>query len=119
MPNNEGAFLSRSAADRPSVAKDKAKLFRLLEENPKVTRLTRVVEQRLGIMRMLTIRRIQPPKPGRRQRRKPKEIPNLSLISQIEGTERERTVWEAIRRVLGGGIQMRRHGGCNQTSGTG
>ena len=111
LPDNEEELpsLSLSAEDRQSVAQAKAKLSRLLEENRKVTRLTRAVEQRLGIMRMVTIRRIQPPKPGRRQRRKPKETQKISLISQVEGTgmsvgageERERAFWEAIRRVLG------------------
>ena len=109
LPDNGEAFHSLSAADRQSVTQAKAKLSRLLEENPKVTRLTRAVEQRLGIMRMVTIRRIQAPKPGQRQRREPKENLKISVIMKIEGTgisvgageERERAFWEAIRRVLG------------------
>ena len=95
--------------EREAVARAKSKLLRLLEENPKVTRLTRAVEQRLGIMRMVTIRRIQPPKPGRGRRRKTEEKPNNPLISQVEGAgvavgageERERAFWETLRRVLG------------------
>jgi hypothetical protein len=95
--------------ERKAVARAKRKLDALLAENPKVTRLTRAVESKLGIMRMVTIRRIQPPKPGRGRRRKSKEKPNNPLISQVDGAgvgvgagvERERAFWEALRRVLG------------------
>ena len=95
--------------ERKEVGKAKAKLERLLADNPKVTRLTRAVESKLGIMRMVTIRRIQPLKPGRGRRRKTKEKPRNSLISQMErggvaigaGEERESAFWEALRRVLG------------------
>ena len=95
--------------ERKAVAKAKAKLDALLAENPKVTRLVRAVESKLGIMRMVTIRRIQPPKPGRGRRRKSKEKPDNPLISQVVGAgvsvgageERERAFWEALRRVLG------------------
>ncbi|MBR3582789.1 MAG: hypothetical protein IKO01_05025, partial [Kiritimatiellae bacterium] len=74
-----------------------------------VTRLVRAVEQKLGIMRMVTIRHIQPPKPGRGRRRKTKENPMDSLISRVSrgGMEvmadegRSRAFWEAIRKVLG------------------
>ena len=59
--------------ERAAAEQAKAKLRRLLEENPKVTRLVRAVESKLGIMRMVTIRRIQPPKPGHGRRRKSKE----------------------------------------------
>ncbi|MBR4252626.1 MAG: hypothetical protein IKQ15_10085, partial [Kiritimatiellae bacterium] len=95
--------------ERKAVAKAKAKLDALLAENPKVTRLVRAVESKLGIMRMVTIRRIQPPKPGRGRRRKSKEKPDNPLISRVVGAgvsvgageERERAFWEALRRVLG------------------
>ena len=102
--------LSRLSADeRTAIAQAKAKLNALLEENPKVTRLTRTVESKLGIMRMVTIRRIRPRKPGRGRRRKLRENHGNPLISQMEsaeisvgaGEERERAFWEAIRRVLG------------------
>ena len=74
-----------------------------------MTRLVRAVESKLGIMRMVTIRRIQPPKPGRGRRRKTGEKPDNPLISRVVGAgvsvgageERERAFWEALRRVLG------------------
>ena len=95
--------------ERAAAEQAKAKLCRLLEENPKVTRLVRAVESKLGIMRMVTIRRIQPPKPGHGRRRKPKEKAENPLISRVVGAgvsvgvgeERERAFWEALRRVLG------------------
>ena len=109
LPDNEEALPSLPAADRKAAAEAKAKLSRLLAENPKVTRLVRAVESKLGIMRMVTIRRIQPPKPGRGRKRKTQENPKNPLISQVVGTgvevgageERERAFWEALRRVLG------------------
>ncbi len=109
LPDNGEALPALSAADRKAVAAARAKLARLLADNPKVTRLARTVEQKLGIMRMVTIRRIQPPRPGRGRRRKSKENPNNPLISRVVrggfavggGGERERAFWDAIRRVLG------------------
>lgn len=41
------------------------KLETLLADNPKITRLTLAVEQKLGIMRMVTVRRIRTSKPHR------------------------------------------------------
>ena len=109
--SEEGAegLAGLSESVREEVGKAKAKLDRLLAENPKVTHLTRAVESKLGIMRMVTIRRIQPPKPGRGRRRKTKETRENPLISQVAGAgvavgageERTRRFWEAIRRVLG------------------
>ena len=109
LPDNEEALPELPAADRKPLDAARTKLARLLEENPKVTRLVRAVEQKLGIMRMVTIRYIQPPKPGRGRRRKTKENPMDSLISRVsrgrmevmadEG--RSRAFWEAIRKVLG------------------
>ena len=109
LSDNEEDLSALSSADRAAAAQAKAKLARLLEENPKVTHLTQAVESKLGIMRMVTIRRIQPPKPGRGRRRKSKENPNNSLISRLShagvsgGVDEGRTkaFWEAIRRVLG------------------
>ena len=109
LPDNEEDLSALSPADREAAAQAKAKLARLLAENPKVTHLTQAVESKLGIMRMVTIRRIQPPKPGRGRRRKSEENPNNSLISRLShagvsvGADEERTkvFWEAIRRVLG------------------
>ena len=100
---------SLSAADRKVEAEAKAKLDRLLAENPKLSHLTRAVERKLGIMRMVTIRRIQPPKPGRGRRRKPEENQRNSLISQVDhggflvaaGGKRSRAFWDAVRKVLG------------------
>ncbi|MBR3583467.1 MAG: hypothetical protein IKO01_08525 [Kiritimatiellae bacterium] len=109
LPDNEEPLPALSAADRQATAKARTKLARLLADHPKVTRLTRAVEQKLGIMRMVTIRRIQPPEPGRGRRRKQGETPGNSLISRVSfagrtvtaDAERTRAFWDAIRRVLG------------------
>ena len=109
LPDNGEAPSGLSAADRRAAAAARSKLVRLLEENPKVTHLVRAVERKLGIMRMVTIRHIQPPGPGRGRRRKPKEIPDNSLISRVSrggwtvtaGAVRTQAFWDAIRRVLG------------------
>ena len=97
------------AADRKAISAAQAKLHRLLAEHPKYTDLARTVEQKLGIMRMVTIRRIQPPKPGRGHRQKPEKMPANSLVSQIRmdgwsaSVEPARTeaFWDAISKVLG------------------
>ena len=109
LPDNAEAIPTLSTADRQAMAAARAKLSRLLADNPKVTPLVRAVEQKLGIMRMVTIRHVQPPRPGRGRRRKPQEFPNDSLISHVVrdglvvggSPERERAFWEAIRKVLG------------------
>ena len=109
LPDNGEELSSLSPAERQSAAQARAKLSRLLADNPKVTLLTRAVESKLGIMRMVTIRRIQPPKPGRGRMRKSMENPSISLISRVERAGvcvaaeegRTRAFWEAIRRVLG------------------
>ena len=109
LPDNEEPLPALSAADRQAAAKARSKLARLLADHPKITRLTRAVEQKLGIMRMVTIRRLQPPKPGRGRRRKPEENPANSLISRVSfagrtvtaDEARTREFWDAIRRVLG------------------
>ena len=105
----EEGLAGLSEGERAAVAKAKAKLDRLLAENPKLTRLVRAVESKLGIMRMVTIRRILPPKPGRGRRRKSNEIQENPFISQVVGAGvsvgvgavRERAFWEAVRKVLG------------------
>ncbi len=109
LPDNAENLSVLSPADRKAAAQAGTKLARLLEENPKVTRLTRAVEQKLGIMRMVTIRRIRPPAPGRGRRRKPKDKPGNPLISRaVHGgftvtadTVRTQAFWDAIRKVLG------------------
>ena len=109
LSDNEEDLSTLSPADRKSAAEAKAKLDRLLAENPKVTRLGRAVESKLGIMRMVTIRRIQPPQPGRGKHRKTKENHKNSLISQLshDGLSvtvdpiRQQAFWEAIRKILG------------------
>ena len=109
LPDNAEDLSSLPPADRKAAAAAKAKLGRLLAENPKLTRLTRTVESKLGIMRMVTIRRIQPPKPGRGRRRKPKENPMNPLVSQVNhaglavtaDAVRTRAFWDAVRKVLG------------------
>lgn len=112
LPDSEEGKVGLSTLpgdERQEAAKAKAKLDALLAENPKVTRLTRAVESKLGIMRMVTIRRIQPPKSGRGRRQTSKEYPRNPLISQMVGAgvavgageARERTFWDAVRKVLG------------------
>ena len=109
LPDNREALSALSGADRESAAAAKAKLDRLLEENPKVTRLTRTVESKLGIMRMVTIRRIRPPKPGRGRRWKSREMPKNPLISQVDrggfrvaaDEGRSRAFRDAVRTILG------------------
>lgn len=105
----ESEVSALSPADRQAVAAAKAKLDRLLAENPKFTHLVRAVESRLGIMRMVTIRRIQPPNQGRGRSRKSKENPKNPLISRVgragysvaaDGPRTE-AFWAAIRKVLG------------------
>ena len=119
LPDNEEEIPALSTADRQAADAARTKLSRLLADNPKVTRLVRAVEQKLGIMRMVTIRHIQPPRPGRNHRRKTGKNPRNSLISRVVlgehavggSGERERAFWDAIRKVLGeeaGDLETRR-----------
>ncbi len=109
LPDNAETLPALSSADRKTLSAAKARLARLLADNPKLTHLTRTVESKLGIMRMVTIRRIQPPKPGRGRRRKPKENAMNPFVSRLihAGVEvradavRTRAFWDAIRKVLG------------------
>ena len=109
LPNNEEDLSSLSAADLQAAAAARTKLARLLADNPKYTRLVRAVESRLGIMRMVTVRRIQPPKPGRGRRRKPQENTEDALISRVSRAgfsfaadgARSQAFWEAVRSILG------------------
>ena len=109
--NEDGAgrIAELPSADRKAIAAAQTKLRTLLAEHPKYTDLARTVEQKLGIMRMVTIRRIQPPKPGRGHRRKTKKTPENSLISRVRmdgwsasvDPVRTEAFWDAIRKVLG------------------
>ena len=109
LPDNEEDVSSLSPSDRQAAAAAKTKLARLLADNPKITQLTRAVESRLGIMRMVTIRRIQPPRPGRGKRRKQQGNANHSLISRVQrggfsatvDEMRTQAFWEAVRKILG------------------
>ena len=109
LPDNEEDLSSLLPADRKNADAAKARLDRLLSENPKVTHLTRAVESKLGIMRMVTIRHIQPPEAGRGRRRKREENPMNPLISRAvhagvavtADAVRTRAFWDAIRKVLG------------------
>ncbi len=112
LPGSDGLppqLAALPAADRRAAAAARKKLLALLSENPKYTHLVLAVEQKLGIMRMVTIRRIQPPKPGRGRRKKRKESPTNSLVSRtiLDGLEantggkRAEAFWDAIRRILG------------------
>ena len=97
-------------ADRKAIGAAQAKLRRLLAEHPKYTDLARTVEQKLGITRMVTIRRIQPPKSGRGIRRKAKKTPGNSLATsriRLDGWSasvdpaRTEAFRNAVRKVLG------------------
>ena len=109
LPDNGEELPPLSGADRQAAARARSKLVRLLEENPNVTRLVRAVESRLGIMRMVTTRRIQPPEPGRGRRRKTGKNRENPLISRVcragysvaADGERTKAFWDAIRQVLG------------------
>ncbi len=109
LPDNEEDLSSLSGTDRQAADQARAKLARLLADNPKVTHLVRAVESKLGIMRMVTIRRIQPPRPGRGRRRKPMENQENPLISRVSRAglaftadeRRSRAFWDAVRRILG------------------
>ena len=109
LPDNGEDLSVLSPADRKAASAARAKLSRLLAEHPNVTRLARAVESKLGIMRMVTIRRIQPPKTGKERNRKSKETPINPLISRVArggyevavGEERGQAFWDAIRKVLG------------------
>jgi hypothetical protein len=85
----------------------------LLADNPKITHLTLAVEQKLGIMRMVTIRRIRGQKPhrirkGKRGGKRAERAIN-SLISQVNfdgmsanvDSARTEAFWDAIRKILG------------------
>ncbi len=109
LPDNAESLPALSPADRKAATSAKYRLDRLLAANPKFTRLTRTVESKLGIMRMVTIRRIQPPKPGRGRKGKPMKSPMNPLVSlaihagmAVTADEgRARAFWDGIRKVLG------------------
>ncbi len=109
LPDNQESLPALSPAEHQTITQAKTRLARLLAENPKVTHLIRAVESKLGIMRMVTIRHIQPPGPGRGRRRNSKEILDNSLISRVSrggwavtaDAVRTQAFWDAIRRVLG------------------
>ena len=96
-------------SDRRALDVARKKLHDVLAGTPKYTRLVRTVEQKLGIMRMVTIRRIQPPKPGRGHHRKPKKSPMNPLVSRISlhglsatvDEARSAAFWDAVRKILG------------------
>jgi hypothetical protein len=95
--------------ERNAISTARKKLHSLLADNPKYTHLVQAVEQKLGIMRMVTIRRIQPPKPGRGRPRKPKKSSTNPLISRVTlhglsaniDESRSDAFWDAIRKILG------------------
>jgi hypothetical protein len=109
LPDNEEDLSSLSSGDRQSAAAARTKLSRLLADNPKITHLVRAVESKLGIMRMVTIRRIQAPRPGRGKPRKKRKRSNNPLISRVTrggfsaraDEVRTQAFWDAIRRILG------------------
>ncbi len=132
LPGDECGAAQLSAlplADRRAVATARRKLNALLTDNPKYSHLVLAVEQKLGIMRMATIRYIQPPKPGRGHGRrkgvKQRKSQGFSLVSRDGSTcgegegaglpgevvyggkrimldgGRTAAFWDAIRRILG------------------
>ena len=98
-----------SSTDRQAAATARRKFQVLLADNTKYSHLVQAVEQKLGIMRMATIRRIQPPKAARRHHEKTAETPANSLVSQITlhglqtniDENRSAAFWDAIRKILG------------------
>ncbi len=100
-------------AERAAATAARRKLAALLADNPKITHLTLAVEQKLGIMRMVTIRRIRGQKAhrireGKRDGKREKR-PTNSLISQVNFAGMSANVdpvragafWDAIRKILG------------------
>lgn len=115
-------------ADQRAATVARRKLRALLDANPKYTHLVQAVEQKLGIMRLSTIRYIQPGSSrtsSRQMRRKGGEMEGNYLVSQLAGGLPERAppdlpekvvcdgktitldeprsvaFWDAIRRILG------------------
>ena len=95
--------------ERRAAAIAREKLHDLLSGTPKYTHLVRTVEQKLGIMRMVTVRRIQPPVPGRGIRgRRGKNTMN-PLVSRVArhglvatvDEPRSAAFWDALRKILG------------------
>lgn len=97
------------STDRRAAAVARKKLMALLSENPKYSHFVQAVEQKLGIMRMVTIRRTQPPNSGRGRRRKRMESPINPLVSRVVRNglavnideRRSAAFWDALRRILG------------------
>ncbi len=109
LPDNEESLSVLTPADRQATVAARTKLSRLLADNPKYTHLVQAVESKLGIMRMVTIRRIQPSRPGRGKHRKTGYSEKNPLISrEFRGgfsatTDEMRTkvFWDAVRKILG------------------
>ena len=107
--NGPARLAELSPSDRQSAATARRKLHAMLADNTKYSHLVQAVEQKLGIMRMVTIRRIQPPKPARRCHEKPPKTPINSLVSRVtlHGFQtnideiRSAEFWAAIRKILG------------------
>ncbi len=109
LPDNEESLSALAPADRRGAAAARSKLSRLLAEAPRYTHLVRAVESKLGIMRMVTIRRIQPLRPGRGKRRKAVDSTKNPLISRASRSGfaattdemRTKAFWDAVRKILG------------------
>ena len=112
----EWILSSPSSNDAPHIppslrrhcAEAKSRLDRLLSKHPKFTALTRAVDQKLGILRMVTVRRARPKKAHPPSTRKHTQMPDFSLMSQVRRNGLAATLGErrlgdfatAIRRVL-------------------
>ena len=112
-PDGQTELSKLPPADQQSAAAASRKLRALLAGNQRLTHLTLAVEQKLGIMRMVTIRRIQPRMPPRAHARKKHgkkgDSPEISLVSRLNlngwsvSAEEARTAafWDAVRKILG------------------
>ena len=107
LSGSDGAS-SIPPALRRHCAEARSRLDRLLAAHPRLTALVRAVDRKLGILRMVTVRRARPrkgPCPGARKRA---GTPGFSLMSQVRrnglaaglGERRLGDFASAVRRVL-------------------
>lgn len=112
LPDGEEGRIRLSAlpdSDREAAAAAASRLAKLLAEYPKVTRLARAVEARLGIRQMVTIRRVRPRTSVRRRKRGARIAPRIPLMPRMTldgwtanaAPERMAAFRDAVCRVLG------------------
>lgn len=108
LPAGDSSATAIPANLRRHCADARARLARLLSENPKLTALVRAVDRKLGILRMVTVRRARPRKGPCSGPRKRAETTGFSLMSQVRrnglaaglGERRLGDFAAAVRRVL-------------------